>query len=74
MEGKSMSQPEQDKNRKQKKVQGLYRRIKQQNRENKNDNKIGAVIVSICVFIMILLLVMDSLFDAGFRFAQFWGK
>lgn len=56
---------------KQKKVQGYYRKIKQQNNDDKYNNKIGSVIVSICVLIMFLLFVMDALFDAGFRFAQF---
>ena len=69
-----MSQNEQDKKLKQNKVQGLYRKIKQQNREDKNTSKIGAFIVSICVFIMSLLFVMHVLFNAGVRFAQFWGK
>lgn len=56
---------------KQKKVQDLYRKIKQQNRD---DNKIGRVVVNVCVFIIFLILVMNALFDAGFWFAQFWGR
>ena len=68
-----MSQSEQDKNQKQNRVQGLYRRIKQQNREDKNENKVGAVIVSVCVFIVFILYVMSALFDSGVRIAQHWG-
>ncbi|MEI2356713.1 hypothetical protein [Mesobacillus zeae] len=48
---------------KQKKVQSLYRKIKQQNREDKNDNKIGAVIVSICLILLFLLYVLNAIFD-----------
>lgn len=59
---------------KQKKVQSYYRKIKQQNNDDKYNNKIGSLIVSISVLIMFLLFVMDALFDAGFRFAQFWGR
>jgi hypothetical protein len=65
---------EQDKKQRQNKAQGLYRKIKQQKRADKNDNKMGAVIVSICVLIMSLIFVMNALFDSGVRFAQFWGK
>jgi len=68
-----MSKSEQDKKLKQNKVQGLYRKIKQQKREDKNDNKIGTVIVSVCVFIVFILFVMHLLFNSGVRFAQHWG-
>jgi hypothetical protein len=68
-----MSQNNQDKKQKQIKVQGLYREIKQ-NRDDKNDNKIGAVIVSVCVFIIFLVFVMGALFDSGIRFGQFFGR
>ncbi|MEH7503310.1 hypothetical protein V7152_15075 [Neobacillus drentensis] len=54
----------QNKNLKQNKVQGKYRKIKQQNREDNNDkNKIGAVIVSIFLFILLLLYVLNAIFD-----------
>lgn len=53
----------QNKNQKQNKVQGIYRKTKRQNREDKNDNKIGAVIVSICVFLWLLVLVLNAIFD-----------
>ncbi|MGN7402388.1 hypothetical protein ACTHO0_21260 [Cytobacillus praedii] len=52
-----------DKKLKQEKVQGIYRRIKQQKSEGINDKKIGAVIVSICVFIWLLLLILNAFFD-----------
>ncbi|WHY77187.1 hypothetical protein QNH20_24430 [Neobacillus sp. WH10] len=68
-----MFQNQQDKKLRQNKVQGLYKKIKQQNREDKNTSKIGAFIVSISVFIMFLLYVMHVLFNSGVRFAQFWG-
>ncbi len=56
----------------QKKVQGLYRKIKQQRREDMdhmndysdmddlNDNKIGIIIVRICVVLGILVLVLNA--------------
>ncbi|MGE8001806.1 hypothetical protein ACQKOF_24950 [Lysinibacillus sp. NPDC093190] len=44
----------------QKKVQGLYRKIKQQRKEDKNDNKIGIVIVNICVVLAILGLILNA--------------
>jgi hypothetical protein len=54
----------QNKNLKQNKVQGKYRKIKQQIREDNNDkNKIGAVIVSIFLFILLLLYVLNAIFD-----------
>jgi hypothetical protein len=53
----------QNKNIKQNKVQGTYRKIKHQNREDKNENKIGAAIVSICIFILLLLYVLNAIFD-----------
>lgn len=45
-----------------KKVQGLYRKIKQQRKEDedKNDNKIGIVIVDICVVLGILVLLLNA--------------
>ncbi|MFB6469415.1 hypothetical protein ACE38V_22020 [Cytobacillus sp. Hz8] len=58
-----MSEDEQNKNLKQKKVQSLYRKIKQQKKEEENVSRIGAIIVSICVFIVILLFVLNAIFD-----------
>jgi hypothetical protein len=60
-----MSQNKQEKIQKQKKVQGVYRKIKQQSRgdKDKNDNKIGVVIVNICVVLGILLLVLNAFID-----------
>ncbi|MEH7013634.1 hypothetical protein V7087_22970 [Neobacillus niacini] len=56
---------EQDKKQKQNKVQvqGKYRKTMQRNREDKNSNKIGAIIVSICLFILLLLYVLNAIFD-----------
>jgi hypothetical protein len=48
---------------KQKKVQAIYRWTKQQNSERKGEKKVGAFIVSICVFIWLLLLVLNAIFD-----------
>ncbi|WHY77312.1 hypothetical protein QNH20_25105 [Neobacillus sp. WH10] len=50
-------------NLKKNKVQGIYRKIKQQNREAQNDNKIGTATVSICLFILLLLYVLNAIFD-----------
>jgi len=55
-----LSQNKQDKTQMQKKVQGLYRKIKQQRKEDKNDNKIGIVIVNICVVLAILSLILNA--------------
>lgn len=54
-----------DKKQKQNKVQvqGNYRKTMQRNREDKNSNKIGAVFVSICLFILLLLYVLNAIFD-----------
>lgn len=61
-----------DKIQKQKKVQGLYRKTKQQFRENKDymndyngmddsgDNKIGKVVVSICVVLGIIIIILNA--------------
>ncbi|NHC43538.1 hypothetical protein G6549_27230 [Bacillus sp. MM2020_1] len=57
--GKDRQYNNQEKN----KVQGIYRKIKQQNREAQNDNKIGAAIISICLFILLLLYVLNAIFD-----------
>lgn len=54
-----------DKKQKQNKVQvqGKYRKTMQRNRDVKNSNKIGAVIVGICLFILLLLYVLNAIFD-----------
>lgn len=44
----------------QRKVQGLYREIKQQRKEEKNNNKIGIIIVDICVVLGILILLLNA--------------
>jgi len=44
----------------QKKVQGLYRKTKQQRKEDEDDNKIGIVIVNICAVLGILVLILDA--------------
>ncbi|MDM5249695.1 hypothetical protein [Lysinibacillus sp. G4S2] len=55
-----MSQNKQDKIQMQKKVQGLYRKTKQQRKEDEDDNKIGIVIVNICTVLGILVLILDA--------------
>lgn len=55
-----MSKIKQDKIQMQRKVQGLYREIKQQLKEEKNNNKIGIVIVDICVVLGILILLLNA--------------
>ncbi|MBM7663576.1 hypothetical protein JOC25_000032 [Solibacillus kalamii] len=55
-----MSKIKQDKIQMQRKVQGLYREIKQQRKEEKNNNKIGIVIVDICVVLGILILLLNA--------------
>ena len=57
-----MNQNKQDKIQMQKKVQALYRKIKQQRKEDedKYDNKIGIVIVNICVVLGILVLLLNA--------------
>ena len=55
-----MSQNKQDKIQMQKKVQGLYRKTKQQRKEDEDDNKIGIVIVNICAVLGILVLILDA--------------
>ncbi|WP_071396286.1 hypothetical protein [Bacillus tuaregi] len=67
-----MSQNEQDKKQKQKKIQGLYRKTKQQRRENTDymydysgmddsgDNKIGKIVVSICVVLGIIVIILNA--------------
>ena len=44
----------------QRKVQGLYREIKQQRKEEKNNSKIRIVIVDICVVLGILILLLNA--------------
>lgn len=56
-----MNQKKQDKIQKQLKVQGIYRKVKQQSRrdkDDKNDNKTGVIIVNICVVLAILALIV----------------
>lgn len=60
---KSVGKDRQLNNLKKNKVQGIYRKIKQQNREAQNDNKIGTATVSICLFILLLLYVLNAIFD-----------
>lgn len=58
-----MSQKKHDKIQKQLKVQGIYRKIKQQSRgdkDDKNDNKTGIIIVNICVVLAILALILNA--------------
>ncbi|MCM3721520.1 MULTISPECIES: hypothetical protein [Solibacillus] len=55
-----MSKNKHDKIQMQRKVQGLYREIKQQRNEEKNNNKIGIVIVDICVVLGILILLLNA--------------
>lgn len=47
---------------KQKKVQNLYRRIKQQNRVVKKGNEIGEFGIAV-ILLWLLLLVLNALFD-----------
>lgn len=59
-----LSQNKRDKIQMQKKVQGLYRKIKKQRREDMDDlvdNKIAIIIVRICVVIGIIGLVLNAL-------------
>lgn len=44
----------------QKKIQVLYRKIKQQQKENKDDNKFAIDFVNICVLLAILVLILDA--------------
>ena len=44
----------------QRKVQGLYREIKQQRKEEKNNSKIRIVVVDICVVLGILILLLNA--------------
>lgn len=55
-----MSQNKQDKIQVQKKVQGLYRKIKQQRKGDENNNKISIFIVNICVVLAILALILNA--------------
>jgi len=67
-----LSQNKRDKIQKQKKVQGLYRKTKQQRRENTDymndysgmddsgDNKIGKIVVSICVVLGIIIIILNA--------------
>lgn len=62
--------PEQDKKYKQIKIQGVYRKIKKQEREDKldidkekNNNNIGAFIAYFFVFLWIILLILNAIFD-----------
>ncbi|ATP40356.1 hypothetical protein CSE16_10030 [Solibacillus sp. R5-41] len=60
-----MSPKKQDKIQKQLKVQGIYRKVKQQSRgdkDDKNDNKISVIIVNICVVLAILALILNAFF------------
>jgi hypothetical protein len=47
---------------KQKKVQNLYRRMKQQNRVDKKGNEIGRF-GTVVILLWLLLLVLNALFD-----------
>jgi len=60
---KSVGKDRQYSNQKKNKVQGIYRKIKQQNSEAQNENKIAAAIISICLFILLLLYVLNAIFD-----------
>lgn len=55
-----MSKNKQNKIQMQRKVQGLYREIKQQRKEEKNNSKIRIVIVDICVVLGILILLLNA--------------
>lgn len=66
-----MNQHKRDKIQMQKKVQGLYRKKKQQRSEDMDhmndysdldDNKIGIIIVRICVVLGILVLLLNAFF------------
>ncbi|WP_169787449.1 hypothetical protein [Sporosarcina globispora] len=52
----------QNKNQKQNKVQGVYRKIKQQNREDKKNNEIGVFGVVI-ILLWLLIIVLNAIFD-----------
>ena len=53
-----------NKSQKQIKVQGIYRKIKHQDNDNiRNNPKVGTVIVYACVFLWILLLILNAIFD-----------
>ncbi|MBM7665936.1 hypothetical protein JOC25_002429 [Solibacillus kalamii] len=55
-----MSKNKQNKIQMQRKVQGLYREIKQQRKEEKNNSKIRIVVVDICVVLGILILLLNA--------------
>ena len=55
-----MSKNKQEKIQLQRKVQGLYREIKQQRNEEKNNSKIRIVIVDICVVLGIIILLLNA--------------
>ena len=55
-----MSKNKQNKIQMQRKVQGLYREIKQQRKEEKYNSKIRIVIVDICVVLGILILLLNA--------------
>ncbi|HEO8418440.1 hypothetical protein [Niallia sp. FSL W8-0635] len=50
-----MNQNKEEKLQKQKMVQELYRERVQQNREDKNDNRIGKAFVNLCIIIFLFL-------------------
>ena len=58
-----MNENKKDRIQKQKKVQGLYRRVKQQQNEDideKGNNKVVIVIVNLCVGLGILVLLLNA--------------
>ncbi|WP_312097223.1 hypothetical protein [Niallia sp.] len=70
---KGMNQNKEEKLQKQKMVQELYRERVQQNREDKNDNRIGKAFVTLCIVIFFVFTVMGILFDWGVHVPRIFG-
>jgi hypothetical protein len=64
----------QDKNQKLRKVQSLYRKKKHKNKTEGNVNKIGTVVVSICIILFFFFFITSVLFDIGVPLLGIFGR
>ncbi|EOR21421.1 hypothetical protein A499_23312 [Niallia nealsonii AAU1] len=68
-----MNHHKEEKLEKQKIVQELYRERVQQNREAKNDNRVGKAFVNLCIVMFLVFTVIGILFDWGVQVPRIFG-
>ncbi|AYV66315.1 MULTISPECIES: hypothetical protein [Niallia] len=68
-----MKRDKEEKLQKQKMVQELYRERVKQKSKDKNDNRIGKLIVNLCIVVFFVCTIMAILFDWGVKVPQFFG-